>query len=95
LDHGIETVLYDWWLADIDFFLDYEGFKEWQDVMEDGIAWDLIEFWETWHDVGYGETTREISEKEKLLYDEARNKLLAKHEKIRATVEAKAMMIGL
>jgi hypothetical protein len=66
-----------------------------QDLMEDGIAWDLIEFWETWHDVGYGETTREISEKEKLLYDEARNKLLAKHEKIRATVEAKAVMIGL
>ena len=60
--------------------------------MEDGITWDLIEFWET---RGYGKTTREISEKEKLLYDEARNKLLAKHEKIRATVEAKAVMIGL
>ena len=28
LNHGIETVLYDWWLADIDFFLDYEGSKE-------------------------------------------------------------------
>lgn len=63
--------------------------------MEDGIPWDMIEFWETRHDVGSGETTREISEKEKLLFDEARNKLLAKHEKIRATVEAKAMMIGL
>ena len=63
--------------------------------MEDGIAWDLIEFWETWHHVGYGGTTREISEKEKLLYDKARNKLLAKHEKIRATVEAKAVIIGL
>jgi hypothetical protein len=90
LDHGIETVLYDWWLADIDFFLDYEGFKEWQDVMEDG-----VEFWDTWHDVSYGETIREIFEKEKLLYNEARNKLLAKHEKIRATVEEKAVMIGL
>jgi hypothetical protein len=41
LDHGIETVLHNWWLADIGFFLDCEGFKEWQDVMalmEDGIA---------------------------------------------------------
>lgn len=63
-------------------------------MIEDGIAWDLIEFWETWHDVGYG-GPRKISEKEKLFYDEARNKLLAKHEKIRATVEAKAVMIGL
>jgi hypothetical protein len=55
----------------------------------------LIEFWETWHDVGYHETTGEISGKEKLLYDKARNKLLAKHEKIKATVEAEAVKKGL
>jgi hypothetical protein len=36
LDHGIEIGLYDWWLADIDFFLDHEEFKEWRDAMEDG-----------------------------------------------------------
>ena len=95
LNEGIGAVLYDWWLADIDFFLDYKEFKEWQDVMEDGIVWDLIEFWETWHDVGCNEPAREIFEKEKLLCDEARDKLLAKHEKIRATVEAKAVMLGL
>jgi hypothetical protein len=60
----------------------------WGDAMEDGMAWDQIEFWETWHDVGCGETIREISEKEKLLYDKTRNELSAKHEKIKAaTVE--------
>jgi hypothetical protein len=46
LDHGIEIGLYDWWLADIDFFLDHEEFKEWRDAMEDGMVWDEIEFWE-------------------------------------------------
>jgi hypothetical protein len=29
------------------------------------------------------------------LYDKARNELLAKHEEIRADIEAKAVMIGL
>jgi hypothetical protein len=63
--------------------------------MQEDITWDLIEFWETWDDVGYHETTGEISRKEKLLYDKAQSKLLAKHEKIRATVEAEAVKIGL
>jgi hypothetical protein len=67
----------------------------WGDAMEDGMAWDQIEFWETRHDVGCGETIREISEKEKLLYDKTRNELSAKHEKIKAAIEAKAVMIGL
>jgi hypothetical protein len=47
--------------------------------MQGGITWDLIEFWETWDDVAYHETTGEISRKEKLLYDKALSKLLAKH----------------
>ena len=57
--------------------------------MEDGMAWDQIEFWETRHDVGCGETIREISEKEKLLYDKTRNELSAKL-KIKAAIEAKS-----
>jgi hypothetical protein len=59
------------------------------------MAWDQIESWETWHDVGYGETSREISEKEKLLYEKARNELSAKHEKVRVAIEAEAVTIGL
>ncbi|KAK3934720.1 hypothetical protein QBC46DRAFT_399090 [Diplogelasinospora grovesii] len=43
LDHGIETALCDWWLADIDFFLKYEEFKERRDMMEDGMVWDGTE----------------------------------------------------
>jgi hypothetical protein len=95
LDDGIHTSLYDWWLSDIDFFLDYEEFEERRDVMEDSITWELIEFWETWHDVDYNGTFREISEKEKLLYDKIQNQLLVKHEEMRAAVEAKAVRIGL
>jgi hypothetical protein len=48
--------------------------------MEDGMAWDQIELWETWHDVSCGEIIREISEEEKLLYDKTRNELSAKHD---------------
>lgn len=93
LDDGIDTSLCDWWLSDIDFFLDYEEFKEWREVTEDSITWDLIEFWETWHDVDYDGTIAELSAKEKLSYDE-KNKLLIEHEK-KAAIEAEAIKIGL
>lgn len=95
LDDGIDTSLCDWWLSDIDFFLDYEEFKEWREVTEDSITWDLIEFWETWHDVDYDGTIKELSAKENLLHDEAKNKLFTEHEKKRAAIEAEAVKIGL
>jgi hypothetical protein len=47
LDDGIDTALSGWWLVDIDFFLRYKEFKSWQDVVEDGMISDLVEFWET------------------------------------------------
>jgi hypothetical protein len=59
------------------------------------LVWDEIEFWETWHDVDCDETIREISEKEKVLYDKTRNELSAKHEEIRAAIEAEAVIMGL
>jgi hypothetical protein len=95
LDDGIHTSLYDWWLSDIDFFLDYEELEEWRDVIEESIIWGLIEFWETWHNVDCNGTFREISEKEKLLHDKIQNQLSVKHEEMRAAVEAKAVRIGL
>ncbi len=95
LDDGIDTSLCDWWLSDIDFFLDYEEFKEWREVTEDSMTWDLIEFWETWHDVDYDGTIKELSAKEKLSHDEAKNKLFVEHEKKRAAIEAEAVKIGL
>lgn len=95
LDNGIETALYDWWLSNIDFFLDWEDFREWRDVTEDSMAWDLIEFWETWHDVDCDGTIKELSAKEKLLYNKEKKKLLVEHEKKRAYVEAEAVKIGL
>jgi len=95
LDDGIDTSLCDWWLSDIDFLLDYEEFKEWRDVTGDSMTLDLIEFWETWHDVGCDRTIKELSAKEMLLYNEAKNKLLVEHGKMRAAVEAEAVKIGL
>ena len=91
LDDGINTSLYDWWLSDIDFL----GYEDWRDVTEDKIAWDLIELWETWHDVGCDGTVKELSTKEKLSYDRAKNELLLEYEKEKAAIEAEAVRIGL
>ena len=95
LDDGIHTSLCDWWLSDSDFFSDYEEFKIYREVTEDSMTWDLIEFWETWHDVGYDGTIIELSAKEKFLCDEEKNELLVKHERMRAAIEAEAVKIGL
>ena len=37
LDTGIKAALYNWWLSDTDFFLDYEEFRKWRDVIEDSM----------------------------------------------------------
>ena len=95
LDYGIDLSLCDWWLSDVDFFLDYEEFMKWREVTENSMTWDLIEFWETWHDVDYDGTIKELSAKEKFSYDEEYNKLLVGHEKKRAAIEAEAVNIGL
>ena len=95
LDDRIDTSLYDWWLSDIDFFLDHEEFKKWQEVIEDSMTWDLIEFWETWHNVDYNGTIKELSAKEKFLYNEEKNKLLIEHKKKRVAIKAEAVEIGL
>ena len=95
LEDGIDTSLYDWWLSDTYFFLQYEEFKKWREVTEDSMNWDLIEFYETWHDLDYDGTIEELSAKEKLLYNEEKNKLMVKHESTRAAIEAEAVKIGL
>ncbi|KAH8911991.1 hypothetical protein BR93DRAFT_42202 [Coniochaeta sp. PMI_546] len=81
MNAGIETVLRDWWLADIDFFLDCEGFKEWRAVMEDIMVDDLAELYEARN--GPAE-----------MYVKMRMEVSAKHEKIRADIEAEAVRIG-
>jgi hypothetical protein len=40
------------------------------------MTWDLIELWESWHNVDYDETTKELSAKEKISYDAAKNIVL-------------------
>ncbi|KAK5562188.1 hypothetical protein LTR43_012217, partial [Exophiala xenobiotica] len=95
LQDGTETSLCEWWLADIDFFLDCEEFKEMRDVSQDSMTWDLIEFWETWHDVDRDGTIKELSATEKLSQDEAKDRLLVEHEKKKAAIEAEGVKIGL
>jgi len=95
LDNGIDTSLCDWWLLDIDLVLNYEEFKEWREVTEDSMTWDLIEFWETWHDVDYDGTLKELSAKAKISHNEEKNKLFVEHEKKRAAIEAEAVKLGL
>ena len=95
LDDGIDTSLCDWWLSDIGFFQNNERFKEWRELTEDSMTRDLFELWETWHDVDYDGTIKELSVKEKLSYDEQKSKLLAEHEKTKAAIEVEAVEIGL
>jgi hypothetical protein len=95
LDDGIYTSLYEWWLADIDFSLDYKEFKEWKDMIEDSMTWDLIEFWETWRDFDSDGGIHWLSLKEELSYSKAKNKLFAEHEKKRLVIEVEALKLGL
>jgi hypothetical protein len=59
------------------------------------MTWDLIEFWETWHDVDCNGKIKELSKKEKLLYDKEKKKILVEHDEKRAAIEAEAVKIGL
>jgi len=94
-DDGIETSLYDWWLTDTGFLLDYEEFDEWRDVTEDSMTEELIECWETWHLVNCDATFIQLSAKEQLSYDAAKNKVLIEHAKKKALIEREAVRIGL
>jgi hypothetical protein len=96
LDDGIKTSLCDWWLSDIDF-LDYENFKECRDETEVAIAWELIDFGETWFDVDGDGIIIEpwLSAVDQFWYDREKNNLLAKHEQMRAPIEAEAVRMGL
>lgn len=85
LDDGIDIALCEWWLADIDFLLGYKEFETWRDVMEEGMIWGLIEFWEAWHDVDDDDTDKETS------WDE----LCTKNDDIKAAIEAEAVAMGL
>jgi hypothetical protein len=95
LEDGIKTALYDWWLSDIDFHLDNEEFEEWRDAKEDSMTSDLIEFWETWHNVNCDGTIAEIPEREKMLYNKVQSQIAVKHDSTRAALEAEAVRIGL
>jgi hypothetical protein len=52
--------------------------------MEESMAWDRVEFWESWHDADCDE-----------LYDISWNKLSAKHNEIREAIEEEGVAIGL
>ncbi|KAI4262699.1 MAG: hypothetical protein L6R42_002129 [Xanthoria sp. 1 TBL-2021] len=95
LEDGIDTCLYEWWLADIDFFQDHADFDEWRAGMEDAMIWDLIDLWESWRVVDCDETSNEPATGEEILYADVKKRVLIEHEKKRATIEAEALKIGL
>lgn len=95
VEDAIGTVLYDWWLADIDFVQSYREYEDWEDVMEQIIVDGQVGFWETWHYNDHNGTARTLSEEERLAYETEHDDLLARHERIRARIEAEAVRIGL
>ena len=59
------------------------------------MTWDVIEFWETWHNVDYDGTIKRLSAKENLSYDEEKYKLLVENETKRAAIEAEGVKVDL
>ncbi|KAL9488341.1 hypothetical protein ACSS6W_000618 [Trichoderma asperelloides] len=95
LDGGIDTVLYEWWLTDTEFCLDLNEFEEWRAGEAHEIIQDKIDFWEAWYYSDCDGIAEEPSERERLLRDEAWDKLSAKHENIWQAIEARAVAVGL
>ncbi|KAG4418753.1 hypothetical protein IFR04_008115 [Cadophora malorum] len=95
LDDAIETALIDWWLSDDAFWGEVKAFEHWQDEVEDGMAWELMDVWETWYGADGHVKIRKASEREKVSYDKAMKKLLCEHEKKKVSIEAEAVRIGL
>ena len=84
LTNGTGTILCDLWL-----------YNEWKDATEESMTWDLIEFSQTWHNLGCEEATKELSVKEKLLYDKEMNRIRAEYDRKRKEIEARAIELGL
>lgn len=95
LDAGIETAIDEFWLSDTDVQKECREFEEWRGEMEDGMAWDLIGFWETWLEVGDDGIVREMPGNDEVLLDRAWSQLSVNHEGLRAAIEAEAVRIGL
>lgn len=58
------------------------------------MAWDLMEPWETWHNIDFNGIVKTPSAKEMFSYNKRKSKLLAGHKKKRAAIEAEAMKLG-
>jgi len=95
LEDGMKTSLYDWWLADYDFYLDYDEFRTWRDEAEDSMNEAMIDCWTAWHDFGRDGIQKALSPTDELSYHRERSKLLVKHESKRQEIEAEAIKIGL
>lgn len=80
-DDGIDVALMDWWLADTDFFQNYQWFKEWKSAEEESIQWN-------WVDIR-GLSQDENADPHKVLQLHARN------DDIRQDIEEHAIEIGL
>ncbi|KAL8991809.1 MAG: hypothetical protein Q9169_007633 [Polycauliona sp. 2 TL-2023] len=95
LQDGIDTCLYEWWLADDEFNLRYAIFDEWRDMREESMVSDFVDLWELWYKPDHGGAEREISPEEQSLCDLAQEKISVKHARITSEIEEEAIRIGL
>ncbi|KAK4157000.1 hypothetical protein C8A00DRAFT_30092 [Chaetomidium leptoderma] len=81
LAQEVSTILNDDWLAELEFWAEYENLKERRDALEDDMAWERIRFGETWADV---------EDPDEIACDEAWRVLLAEQEEDSADFEEEA-----
>ncbi|KAK4041204.1 hypothetical protein C8A01DRAFT_34722 [Parachaetomium inaequale] len=90
MDRGVDTALVDWWLTDSDFVADYEDFQRWREAKVEEMAWEGIEFWETWHGDG---PFQHISDEGYSVWDDP--ELSAIEDEMWEEIEEEAVRIGL
>ncbi|MBE3048443.1 hypothetical protein IMZ48_39260, partial [Candidatus Bathyarchaeota archaeon] len=92
IDCGIETTV-DWWLEDLKAFEEWRDIEE--DIEEDRMLWDMVEFWETWYPAYDWNLFWAPFDVKGLSYSEEREKLQARRSEFEDDVKEKAVKVGL
>ena len=88
LESGIDASLYEYWFADMDFYVALQEFNEEKAMMKEEMRCIAADFEETWH-------LDPIPEHMKARYEKQRRKLLADQKNQSRAIEAHAIKIGL
>ena len=91
IDCGIETTI-DWWLEDL------KAFEEWrdieQDIEEDRMLWDMVDFWETWYPSDDRNMFWAPFDVEDLSYDDEWEKLQTRRSEFEDAIMEEAVKVG-